>query len=127
MEFEPHRGRRSSAFYRLAFGRNNHRFLGKPANVRLWLHHAILLPGERAYTHRHSANAFRFILEAPDRGASTVVDGTRIPMQPGDLVMTPNWTWHDHHNESDTHAIWYDGLDVLMAYWLGGGVLPATQ
>ncbi len=80
----------------------------------------LLLPGERAYTQRHSANAFRLVLEAPDRGASTVVDGTRIPMHPGDLVMTPNWTWHDHHNESDSHAIWYDGLDVLMAYWLGG-------
>jgi gentisate 1,2-dioxygenase len=80
----------------------------------------LLLPGEKAYTHRHSANAFRFILEAPDRGAWTVVEGTKIPMHPGDLVMTPNWTWHDHHNESDTHAIWYDGLDVLMAYWIGG-------
>ena len=80
----------------------------------------LLLAGERAYTHRHSANAFRFILEAPEAGASTVVDGTRIPMHPGDLVMTPNWTWHDHHNESDSHAIWYDGLDVLMAYWVGG-------
>jgi gentisate 1,2-dioxygenase len=80
----------------------------------------LLLPGEKAYTHRHSANAFRFILEAPERGASTVVEGTKIPMRPGDLVMTPNWTWHDHHNESNSHAIWYDGLDVLMAYWIGG-------
>lgn len=80
----------------------------------------LLLPGERAYTHRHSANAFRFILEAPEHGAYTVVEGTSVPMRPGDLVLTPNWTWHDHHNESDSHAIWYDGLDVLMAYWLGG-------
>jgi gentisate 1,2-dioxygenase len=80
----------------------------------------LLLPGEKAYTHRHSANAFRFVLEAPERGACTVVEGTKIPMHPGDLVMTPNWTWHDHHNESDSHAIWYDGLDVLMAYWIGG-------
>ena len=56
----------------------------------------------------------------PKSGAFTVVEGTRIPMHPGDLVMTPNWTWHDHHNESDSHAIWYDGLDVLMAYFLGG-------
>ena len=54
-------------------------------------------------------------------GACTVVEETKIPMHPGDLVMTPNWTWHDHHNESDSHAIWYDGLDVLMAYWIGGG------
>lgn len=80
----------------------------------------MLLPGEKACTHRHSANAFRTVLEAPDEGAYTVVEGTRIPMHPGDLVLTPNWTWHDHHNEGDSHAIWYDGLDVLMAYWLGG-------
>ena len=81
----------------------------------------LMLPGEKAYTHRHSANAFRFVLEAPESGACTVVEETKIPMHPGDLVMTPNWTWHDHHNESDSHAIWYDGLDVLMAYWIGGG------
>src|SRR6185437_17201 len=80
----------------------------------------MLLPGEKAYTHRHSANAFRTILETPAEGAYTVVEGTRIPMHPGDLVLTPNWTWHDHHNDGDSHAIWYDGLDVLMAYWIGG-------
>jgi gentisate 1,2-dioxygenase len=80
----------------------------------------MLLPGEKAYTHRHTANAFRTVLEAPAEGAYTVVEGTRIPMHPGDLVLTPNWTWHDHHNEGDSHAIWYDGLDVLMAYWIGG-------
>ena len=80
----------------------------------------MLLPGEKAYTHRHSANAFRTVLEAPAEGAYTVVEGTRVPMHPGDLVLTPNWTWHDHHNEGDSHAIWYDGLDVLMAYWIGG-------
>jgi gentisate 1,2-dioxygenase len=34
--------------------------------------------------------------------------------------MTPNWAWHDHHNESGSHAIWYDGLDVLVAYFVGG-------
>lgn len=80
----------------------------------------MLLPGEKAYTHRHSANAFRTVLEAPAEGAYTAVEGVRIPMHPGDLVLTPNWTWHDHHNEGDSHAIWYDGLDVLMAYWIGG-------
>ena len=80
----------------------------------------LLLPHEQAYTHRHSANAFRFVLEAPQRGAYTVVDGVEIPMRPGDLVLTPNWTWHDHHNDSEEHAIWYDGLDVLMAYFAGG-------
>jgi len=80
----------------------------------------LLLPDEQAYSHRHSANAFRLILEAPESGAYTTVEGNRLPMSKGDLILTPNWTWHDHHNEGDSHVIWYDGLDVLMAYWIGG-------
>lgn len=81
----------------------------------------LLLPGEHAYTHRHSANAFRVVMEAPPEGDFTSVEGTKVPMHPGDLILTPNWTWHDHHNEGDSHAIWYDGLDALMAFWIGGG------
>ncbi|MCH8867065.1 MAG: cupin domain-containing protein [Proteobacteria bacterium] len=80
----------------------------------------LLLPAEKAYSHRHSANAFRLVLEAPKSGAYTNVEGNRLPMSMGDLILTPNWTWHDHHNEGDSHVIWYDGLDVLMAYWIGG-------
>ncbi|MEJ2171316.1 MAG: cupin domain-containing protein [Woeseiaceae bacterium] len=80
----------------------------------------LLLPDEKAYAHRHSANAFRLVLEAPDTGAYTTVEGSRLPMSKGDLILTPNWTWHDHHNEGNSHVIWYDGLDVLMAYWIGG-------
>ncbi len=80
----------------------------------------LLLPDEKAFSHRHSANAFRLILEAPKTGAYTTVEGTKLPMHMGDLILTPNWTWHDHHNEGDSHVIWYDGLDVLMAYWIGG-------
>jgi gentisate 1,2-dioxygenase len=80
----------------------------------------LLLPGEQAYAHRHSANAFRLVFEAPEEGAYTNVQGYRLPMTRGDLICTPNWTWHDHHNEGDANVIWYDGLDVLMAYWIGG-------
>jgi gentisate 1,2-dioxygenase len=80
----------------------------------------LLLPEEKAYSHRHSANAFRLILEAPESGAYTTVQGNRLPMHMGDLILTPNWTWHDHHNEGDSHVIWYDGLDVLLAYLVGG-------
>ncbi|MGH8222222.1 MAG: cupin domain-containing protein [Woeseiaceae bacterium] len=79
----------------------------------------LLLPGEKAYAHRHTANAFRLVFEAPKRGAYTNVEGYRLPMGRGDLILTPNWTWHDHHNEGDGHVIWYDGLDVLMACWIG--------
>lgn len=80
----------------------------------------LLLPGEQAFAHRHSANAFRLVLESPSGGAYTNVQGYRLPMTRGDLILTPNWTWHDHHNEGDDHVIWYDGLDVLVACFLGG-------
>src|SRR6185503_13037284 len=56
----------------------------------------LILPGEIAPTHRHTANALRFIVEGT--GAYTTVDGERIAMQPGDFVVTPGWTWHDHGN-----------------------------
>jgi gentisate 1,2-dioxygenase len=80
----------------------------------------LLLPGEKAYAHRHTANAFRLVIEAPQVGAYTNVEGYKLPMSKGDLILTPNWTWHDHHNESDSNTIWYDGLDVLVAYFIGG-------
>src|SRR5262249_60199622 len=41
----------------------------------------------------------------------TVVDGQRYPMVPGDLVITPSWSWHDHTNESDVPLLWLDSLD----------------
>lgn len=32
-------------------------------------------------------------------------------MSEGDLILTPNWTWHEHHNRSDRPIVWLDGLD----------------
>jgi len=46
------------------------------------------MPGEIARAHRHSAAALRLIIEG--RGGYTVVNGERVPMFPGDLVLTPN-------------------------------------
>jgi gentisate 1,2-dioxygenase len=54
--------------------------------------------------------AFRFIIEG-DRGY-TVVEGEKLPMTPGDLILTPGWTWHDHGSDGDGPMIWLDGLDV---------------
>src|SRR5207237_9973728 len=59
----------------------------------------IVLPGEIARAHRHSGAALRLIIEGG--GSYTVVNGERVPMFPGDLVLTPNWTWHDHANDTD--------------------------
>jgi gentisate 1,2-dioxygenase len=39
-------------------------------------------------------------------------------MFPGDLVLTPNWTWHDHANDTDAPMIWLDGLDAPLVRML---------
>jgi gentisate 1,2-dioxygenase len=53
--------------------------------------------------------AIRFVVQG--KGAYTAVDGEKFPMEEGDLILTPNWTWHEHHNESEDPIIWLDGLD----------------
>ncbi len=77
----------------------------------------ILMPGEAARPHRHSMNALRFMLEG--HGAVTVVDGKACVMEPGDLVLTPGWCWHEHHYEGEGPAIWLDVLDVPLHQFLG--------
>jgi gentisate 1,2-dioxygenase len=72
----------------------------------------LLLPGEVARAHRHTPTAIRFIIEG--RGAYTAVDGERVYMAPGDLILTPSWSWHDHGNETDKPVIWMDGLDIPL-------------
>jgi gentisate 1,2-dioxygenase len=69
----------------------------------------LLLPGERTSEHRHTQSAFRFVLDG--EGAATSINGRKIYMRPGDLIVTPAWTWHGHVNESDNEVIWLDGLD----------------
>jgi len=76
-----------------------------------------ILPGEIAPTHRHTPNALRFVIEG--EGAYTAVDGKRIAMHPGDFVVTPGWTWHDHGNEGPAPVVWLDGLDTAFANLLG--------
>ena len=69
-----------------------------------------VLPGEIAPAHRHTAGALRFMIEG--RGALTTVNGEPCAMDPGSLVLTPQWSWHDHANETDHPVIWLDVLDV---------------
>ena len=68
------------------------------------------MPGEVAPAHRHAQSALRFIIEG--HGAYTAVEGERTLMQPGDFVLTPSWTWHDHGNDTDQPMVWLDGLDI---------------
>jgi len=73
--------------------------------------------GEVAPAHRHSQAALRFVIEG--EGAYTAVNGERIYMHPGDFIVTPAWTWHDHGKDSEGVMIWLDGLDVPLVNHLG--------
>jgi len=39
-------------------------------------------------------------------------------MLPGDVLLTPNWAWHGHNNESDDCAYWIDFLDAPLVHLL---------
>ena len=54
----------------------------------------MLFPGESAPVHAHSMSAMRFGLAGS--GARMIIDGDRVPMEPGDLILTPGWSWHGH-------------------------------
>ncbi|WP_233835255.1 gentisate 1,2-dioxygenase [Paraburkholderia sp. ZP32-5] len=83
----------------------------------------LIMPGEIAPSHRHTQSALRFIVEGST--AYTAVDGERVPMKPGDFIITPSWTWHDHGNkaleEGGEPVIWLDGLDIPIVYHLDQG------
>jgi gentisate 1,2-dioxygenase len=78
----------------------------------------VLMPGEIARAHRHSPAAIRFIMEGD--GAYTAVEGEKLIMHKGDLVLTPSWQWHDHGNETKETIVWMDGLDVPLTKALNG-------
>ncbi len=83
----------------------------------------LVLPGERAPNHRHTQSALRFVLES--NGAWTSVDGERVPMDEFDLVLTPNWRWHEHGG-GDGPAIWLDGLDIPIIQKFSAGFAERT-
>ena len=100
-------------------GRRTIQLLNPGLAPRKWTTHTLqmsiqmVLPGEIASAHRHNIAAIRFVVEG--KGAFTTVQGDRFLMEPGDLILTPNWTWHDHINESDAPIIWIDCLDIPCA------------
>ena len=76
----------------------------------LWAAIQYLGPRETAPEHRHSQNAFRFVVEG--EGVWTVVNGDPVRMSRGDLLLTPGWNFHGHHNDTDKPMAWIDGLDI---------------
>ncbi len=77
----------------------------------------VIKPGEIAPAHRHSPNALRFIIEG--EGAYTTVEGERVTMRPGDFVLTPGWTWHDHGHLGTEPVVWLDALDNPFGQFFG--------
>ena len=75
-------------------------------------------PGERATVHRHTPSASRFGIEGT--GGFTTVEGEKCTMERGDLIMTPNRTWHDMGNEGDEQIFFLDVVNDPLVLALGG-------
>jgi gentisate 1,2-dioxygenase len=92
----------------------------KSATHTLTANLQMVIPGDIAPTHRHTATAIRFVIEG--HGAATIVNGEPVIMHPGDLVLTPAWSWHGHINEADGPMFWMDGLDSPLIRSLRAGI-----
>lgn len=85
----------------------------------LWAAIQYLGGHEVAPEHRHSQNAFRFVVEG--EGVWTVVNGDPVAMRRGDLLLTPGWNFHGHHNDTDQPMAWLDGLDIPLVQYIDTG------
>ncbi|HTR16687.1 MAG TPA: cupin domain-containing protein [Acetobacteraceae bacterium] len=69
-------------------------------------------PNEVMPPHRHTASAVRFGLTGAKN--FTGVEGEDITFGPGDLVLTPRDTWHNHGNLGDEPAVNLSVLDLPL-------------
>jgi gentisate 1,2-dioxygenase len=86
------------------------------ASAAMYLGMQLLLPGERAPSHRHTPNAVRMVVEG--EGAWTTVDGQQCPMSRGDLILTPTGLWHEHGHDGVEPVVWLDVLDLPLVHFL---------
>lgn len=78
----------------------------------------VINPDERMTAHRHAASAIRYVIEGS--GGWTAVDGDKIAVEPGDVVVTPSQLWHEHGNDTDTGpVIWQDCTNDPLVNTLG--------
>ena len=89
------------------------------ATPTLWAAIRYLGPREMAPSHHHTQTAFRFVVEG--EGVWTNVDGDPVAMRRGDLLLTPGWQFHEHHNTTDHPMAWIDGLDIPLVRTLDAG------
>lgn len=69
-------------------------------------------PCEIMPPHRHSPNAIRFGLTGSQN--FTGVEGEDITFGPGDMVLTPHDTWHNHGNQGEKPAVNLSVLDLPL-------------
>lgn len=69
-------------------------------------------PNELMPAHRHTASAIRLGLTGQQN--FTGVEGEDIVFRPGDMVLTPRDTWHNHGNVGDEPAINLSVLDYPL-------------
>jgi gentisate 1,2-dioxygenase len=77
---------------------------------------SIYNPGDVAPVHMHTPNASRTILS--ENGGYTTIEGERCLAERGDLILTPNGTWHDHGNDGASPVVWADILDFPLLEFL---------
>jgi gentisate 1,2-dioxygenase len=78
----------------------------------LFAAYRINIPHEMMPAHRHSPNAIRFGLTGETN--FTGVEGENITFGPGDLVLTPHDTWHNHGNGPDNASVNLSVLDMPL-------------
>jgi len=84
------------------------------ATPSIYLGMQLILPGETAPNHRHTPSAIRFIVEG--EGGFTTVEGEKLPMERGDLILTPAGLWHDHGHDGTGPVVWLDALDLPLVF-----------
>jgi gentisate 1,2-dioxygenase len=80
--------------------------------TNLFAAYRINMPHEMMPPHRHSPNAIRFGLTGKTN--FTGVHGENITFGPGDLVLTPHDTWHNHGNGPDEASVNLSVLDMPL-------------
>ena len=79
----------------------------------LFAAYRINMPREMMPPHRHSPNAIRFGLTG-NTNFTGVSAGENITFGPGDLVLTPHDTWHNHGNGPEEASVNLSVLDMPL-------------
>jgi gentisate 1,2-dioxygenase len=96
----------------LVFSNPGHGLDGLHATGTIYVGMQLILPGETAPSHRHTPSAVRLVVEG--EGGFTVVNGERLPMERGDLILTPALQWHEHGHTGTGPVVWMDALDLPL-------------